>query len=720
MVNALKFIKQYDESDCGPACLTMLAIYFGKNTMISRVREWSKTDKEGTSLYGLIKGGEKLGINLTGVRADKISDIKKDELPVIAHIINEKGFMHFIIVEKVTDKNIFILDPAKGKEKLSFAEFEKLWTGVLMLVQNDYTYGYDNDVPSKMKLFGRIIQNNKFIIINILILSIIINLLGIAGAFYFKMLVDNIIPSQILKNLHILSIAILFLYIVNAFVSLIRYQASLNLSLKIDMSFMKDYYKHVLNLPIKFYETRKSGEILSRFSDISYIREALSSVTITLLVDTLMIIIGGIILFIQSSKLFYITLVLIPLYLIIGLSFRKILEKYNRLVMEQDANLSAYLIESFSGYPVIKSYVAENEVLKKGLTHFQKLIKRLYKLNLFTNIQLTLNSFMKMTTTLLILWMGSFLIMNNELSLGELLTFNALVIYYIAPIERLINLQPQIQSALVATQRYLDITDIKTEDEQRTNNKSKELDIHFKHQLELKNVSFKYNFKENVLKNINMNIPKNKKIAIIGESGSGKSTVAKLIDNFYIDYEGDIKIDNISVKDISKNSLRNIISFVTQKSFIFGATIKENLTIGINRKVSDTEINRACEIACADDFINELPQKINTQLHNGGSNLSGGQLQRIAIARAILRDTPILILDEATSSLDATIEKNILKNIEKFTESKTIILITHKLSNVTNADKIYLLKHGEIIEQGTHTELVKEKKDYYNLWLNQF
>lgn len=301
MVNALKFIKQYDESDCGPACLTMLAIYFGKNTMISRVREWSKTDKEGTSLYGLIKGGEKLGINLTGVRADKISDIKKDELPVIAHIINEKGFMHFIIVEKVTDKNIFILDPAKGKEKLSFAEFEKLWTGVLMLVQNDYTYGYDNDVPSKMKLFGRIIQNNKFIIINILILSIIINLLGIAGAFYFKMLVDNIIPSQILKNLHILSIAILFLYIVNAFVSLIRYQASLNLSLKIDMSFMKDYYKHVLNLPIKFYETRKSGEILSRFSDISYIREALSSVTITLLVDTLMIIIGGIILYHFSS-----------------------------------------------------------------------------------------------------------------------------------------------------------------------------------------------------------------------------------------------------------------------------------------------------------------------------------------------------------------------------------------------------------------------------------
>ncbi|WP_193014081.1 peptidase domain-containing ABC transporter [Staphylococcus equorum] len=716
----MKFIKQYDESDCGPACLTMLGIYFGKNTMLSRVREWSKTDKEGTSLYGLIKGGEKLGINLTGVRAEEISDIKNDELPIIAHIINEKGFMHFIIVEKITSKKLHILDPAKGKEKISFPEFEKMWTGVLMLVQNDPTYGHDNNIPSKMKLFTEIIHNNKFVIINIFILSIIINLLGIAGAFYFKMLVDNIIPSQVFKNLHILSTAVLLLYILNAIVSLIRYQVSLNLSLKIDISFMKDYYRRVLNLPVKFYETRKSGEILSRFSDISYIREALSSVTITLLVDTLMIIIGGSILFTQSSKLFYITLILIPLYLVIGLSFRKVLEKYNRLVMEQDANLSAYLIESFSGYPVIKSSVAENEVFKNGLTHFQKLIKRLYKLNLFTNIQLTLNSFMKMTTTLVILWVGSFLIMKNELSLGELLTFNALVIYYIAPIERLINLQPQIQSALVATQRYLDITDIKTEDEQRIDNNSQNLDVQFKYQLELNNLSFKYNFKENVLKNINMKIPKNKKVAIIGESGSGKSTIAKLMDNFYIDYEGDIKIDNLSIKDISKDSLRNMISFVTQQNFIFGATIKENLTIGLKKNISDFEIYKACEIACADDFVNKLPQKINTQVHNGGSNLSGGQLQRLAIARAILRDTPILILDEATSSLDATIEKNILKKIDNFTERKTIILITHKLSNVTNADEIYLLKHGEIIEQGNHKELLRNKKEYYKLWLNQF
>lgn len=714
----MKFIKQYDESDCGPACLAMISQYYGKKTLVSRIRKWSRTDEEGTSLYGLIKGGERLGIELTGVKADGIKDIQVSDLPLIAHILNEDGFPHFIIIEKKTHNKLYIIDPAKGKEKMSFYEFEKNWDGILMLVKNNPNFGYDETLPSKYKLFSEILKDNKFIIINIFILSIVINLLGIFGAFYYKYLIDTIIPSRILENLHMITIAVLFLYVVNAVVSLIRYQISLKLSLKIDMDFMKKYYQHVLNLPVTFYEKRKSGEILSRFSDLSNIREALSSVTITLLVDTLMVIVGGSILFIQSPILFYITLFLIPLYLFIGLSFRKVLKKYNRLVMEQDATLDAYLIESFSGYPVIKSFVAENEVFQKGLNYFEKLIKRLYKLNFFINIQLTINDFMKMTTTLVILWVGSFMIMKGELSLGELLTFNALVIYYIDPIERLINLQPQIQSALVATQRYLDIMDIKTESnikEKKTNS-----NIQFKELLEIKNLNFQYGFQEMTLKNINISIPKNHKVSIIGESGSGKSTIAKLIDNFHIEYDGEIKIDDVITKNISRDSLRSMITFVTQQNFIFGATIRDNLKIGLEREVTDEEIMEVCKIVCAYNFINKLPQKLDTQLHNSGTNLSGGQLQRISLARAILKNSDILLLDEATSSLDTLTEKEVLKNIEKYVKNTTIILITHKLSNVKNSDNIYLLKHGEIIEQGKHEDLLRNKGEYHKLWSNQF
>ncbi|MDK9844676.1 peptidase domain-containing ABC transporter [Staphylococcus equorum] len=711
----MKVIKQYDESDCGPACLAMIAHYHKKKTLLSRIREWAKTNEEGTSLYGLIEAGKKLGIELTGVKADSLIDLESTELPMIAHIVNDKGFMHFVIIEKRKKKTLHIIDPAKGKEKINVLDFEKKWTGVLLLVQNNASYGKDTNIPSKFKLFLNIFKHNKRTIINIFLLSLFINFLGIAGAFYFKYLVDTIIPSKILENLHIISIAVLFLYLINAFVSLIRYQSSLNLSLKIDMDFMKDYYYHVLKLPINFYETRKSGEILSRFSDLSHIREAFSSVTITLLVDSLMVIVGGTILFIQSPTLFYITLILVPLYLTIGLSFRKVLKKYNRLVMEQDATLSDYLVESFTGYKVIKSFGAENEVFKRGSKHFKKLIDRLYKLSFFTNIQLTINSFMKMVTTTLILWIGSLLIIKNNLTLGELLTFNALVIYYINPIERLINLQPQIQSALVASQRYLDIIDIKTEDGGKLSNSN----VKFENQIEIKNLNFQYDFKKNILKNINIQIPKNEKIAIVGESGSGKSTIAKLIDGFYTDFEGDIKLDNINMKNISKNQLRNVISFVTQQNFIFGSTIRENLTIGLDRYVTDEEIYEVCKIVCAYDFINNLPQKLDTQLHSGGANLSGGQLQRIALARAVLKKANILLLDEATSSLDSFTEKKILKNIENELKNKTIILITHKLNNVKNANSIYMIKQGQVVENGNHESLLKNKGEYYKLWINQ-
>ena len=266
----------------------------------------------------------------------------------------------------------------------------------------------------------------------------------------------------------------------------------------------------------------------------------------------------------------------------------------------------------------------------------------------------------------------------------------------------------------------MDIKDIKTEDEQRTNNKVSPINIDFKNQIEIIDLNFQYNFKQKTLENINMLIPKNHKIAIVGESGSGKSTIAKLLDNFYTDYEGNIKIDSCSIKNIPKDSLRKKISFATQENFIFEATIRENLIIGLDREINDKEIYKVCRIACADNFINSLPQKLDTQLQNGGANLSGGQLQRLAIARAILKDSDILLLDEATSSLDASTEKEILDNIESKLNNKTIIIITHKLKDVKNADNIYLLKNGGIIAQGKHEELITGSKEYHRLWSNQF
>ncbi|MEB7367591.1 peptidase domain-containing ABC transporter [Staphylococcus borealis] len=709
----LKYLEQFDENDCGPACLSMLNhFYHNSKITISKIREYSATDKNGTSLYGMIKGGEKLGLELEGVETDDIHNVDNTDLPLIAHIINQDGYLHFVIIEKIKKDSIRIIDPSFGRKTITIQEFHNIWTGVLLLVDKNTAPKIDQHPRKEHNLLLEIIKDNKVTITKIFLLSIIINLLGISSTLYFKYLIDSIIPSKVIQNLNKLSLAVLLIYISFSVCSFIRYQITLKLSLKIDIKFMRDYFNHILYLPVNFFETRKYGEITSRFNDISKIREALSAITITLLVDSLMVIVGGVLLAFQSTKLFILSLILIPLYLLAGLSFKKKLKKYNKLVMEEEARVDSFLFESLSGYNVIKSFVYENLALKKGVKKFKNLIHNIYSLNLYTNIQMSLNTFMKMIITLIILWFGSILIINNELSLGSLLTFNALVVYYLDPIENLINLQPKFQSALVSSRRFLDIMEI---DKEKNNNHQKN---NFNETLALNNVCFRYGFDENTLSNISMNISKSEKVAIIGESGSGKSTLAKLIVNFYEDYNGTITIDKTPIDKISKKSLRTIVSYVSQENFMFGTSIKENLLMGKECE-NWNEIEEACEIACIDEFIKSLPQGFDTTLHTGGSNFSGGQLQRLALARAILKKSDILILDEATSSLDAYLEKQILKNIVERLKEKTVIIITHRLNTIKKLDKIYTLKNGVLVEEGKHEELIMNESEYYRLWKTQ-
>lgn len=715
----IKFIEQYNERDCGPVCLAMLARYYKKKVSIPKLREWAETNKEGTSLFGMIKAGEKIGINLTGVRVEDVNEISNEDVPIIAHIINEQGYYHFVIIKKIKKNSLIIIDPSLGKRKISKDYFKTLWTNVLLLVENDENKSLPHiRFTSSKKIFVNLLKFNKGTIISIIILSFLINILGIAGTFYFRFLVDKIIPSKIIINLNILSLAVIGLYIINLICSFIRYQISLKFSLNIDNSLMKKYFQHVLHLPLKFYENRKNGEILSRFNDISHIREAISSVTITIIVDTFMVIVGGALLFIQSRLLLLISIILIPIYLLIGLSFKHILRKYNRLVMEEGAKTDSFLIESFSGHYILKSYNSERNIYEKGKNYFDRLIQKIYKLGTFTNIQMSLNNFMKLTISLIIIWIGSILIIQNKLTLGELLTFNALVVYYLDPIERLINLQPTIESATAASRRFLDILDLDTEKTTKEKDTYKK-NPHFNTSIEFKNVSFSYGFQKEAISDLNLTIKKNQKIGIVGESGSGKSTIAKLLENFYSDFSGDILIDNQPINNFYKDDLREMISFVTQNNFVFGDSIKNNLLLGIRKKKSNEEILKACEIACIRDFIEKLPQGLNTKLYNSGGGLSGGQLQRISIARAILKNANILLLDEVTSALDSITAKKIINNIDEFLGRKTIIVISHNLSYIKNANIIYTLKNGEICEKGSHEGLLKNKKEYYNLWYNQ-
>ncbi|WP_454968205.1 peptidase domain-containing ABC transporter [Gemella sanguinis] len=731
MRKKVKCIKQIDPKECGPVCMAMISDYYGFKVSVSKLREYGGTDLQGTNIKGIIKIGEYLGLDVKGVRAENPAALFNIELPAIAHIITTEGMTHFIIIEKIKNNKIYIVDPAKGKKKEELEDFVNYWTGVLLLIKRNQNFKKGDESIKFLPMIFRLLRPNRCLILGIFIASLFLNLCGFVSTFYFKFLVDDIVPNGLIKSLHIISIGILLIYIIQNILSFARSQLTLYLGMRTDKTLMVGYYNHVLSLPINFFETRKTGEILSRFMDANKIRDAVASAVVITLMDVVMLIVGSIILYLQNVTLFLITLLAVPIYILLAYSFQKKYNKYNEEQMEENAKLNSYLVESVRGISTIRSYTGEREVFIKVEHYFMEVLKKVFKLGKYTNIQSAIKGFLDLAISLFILWMGSKFVIEGAMTLGELLTFNALVIYFLGPIERIIELQPKLQSANIAAKRLGEILDLKAEDDSQYGNpiNTTILDNYLQQQQywDIKNVSFGYGSRGKVLKNLNFKIFPKEHIAFVGESGSGKSTIAKLLVSYYQPDEGEIIVNGSKLENINKRYLRSKISYVTQNSFFFSASIRENLLYGIESVASEEKIIEACRNAEIHDFIEGLPRKYDTILEENGGNLSGGQLQRLAIAKALLKQPYLLILDEATSALDSTTEQKIIKNLRNLQlkigngieEKPMIITIAHRLSTIKHADNIIVLKEGEIIETGSHDDLLKNKNEYYELWKNQ-
>ena len=731
MRKKVKCIKQIDPKECGPVCMAMISDYYGFRVSVSKLREYGGTDLQGTNIKGIIKIGEYLGLDVKGVRAETPTALFKIELPAIAHIITTEGMTHFIIIEKIKNNKIYIVDPAKGKKKEKLEDFVKYWTGILLLIKRNQNFKKGDESIKFLPMIFRLLRPNKWLILGIFIASLFLNLCGFVSTFYFKFLVDEIVPNGLIKSLHIISIGILLIYIIQNILSFARSQLTLYLGMRTDKALMVGYYNHVLSLPINFFETRKTGEIISRFMDANKIRDAVASAVVIALMDVVMLIAGSIILYLVNVTLFLITLLAVPIYILLAYSFQKKYNKYNEEQMEENAKLNSYVVESVRGISTIRSYTGEREVFIKVEHYFIEVLKKVFKLGKYTNIQSAIKGFLDLAISLFILWMGSQFVIEGAMTLGELLTFNALVIYFLGPIERIIELQPKLQSANIAAKRLGEILDLKAEDDSQYGNpiNTTILDDYSQQQQywDIKNVSFGYGNRGKVLKNLNFKIYPKEHIAFVGESGSGKSTIAKLLVSYYQPDEGEIIVNGSKLENINKRYLRSKISYVTQNSFFFSASIRENLLYGIEFIPSEEKIIGACKNAEIHDFIEGLPRKYDTILEENGGNLSGGQLQRLAIAKALLKQPYLLILDEATSALDSTTEQKIIKNLRKLQlkkdngveEKPMIITIAHRLSTIKHADNIIVLKEGEIIETGSHDNLLKNKNEYYELWKNQ-
>lgn len=710
-----KVIKQHDMKDCGPACLAMVCFHYGLKQSIARIRELAGTDLQGTTMKGMAEAAARLGFEACGVEAETPEALQEIPLPAIAHVMTDDGFNHYAVIYKVSKEKVWVADPSVGRRAYSAAQFWQRWTGVLLLLEPGETFQPGNETTPVFQRFLQLLKPQAKLLAPLFFISMLFNVLGLLGAFYFRLLIDDIVPNESVQFLHALSLAIVTLYIFRALLSYVRNHMILHFNRRLEQELELGFFRHVIHMPMHFFETRKTGEIISRMSDAGHVRDALSSSMVTLMIDALMVILGTILLYLQSPFLFGIALMLVPFYILSAVLFHKPYTAINHKQMESSAKLTSYMVESFHGIATVKSYNAEQAVLKQTESRFMEMLDNVFKQGKLFNFQASMQMGLELIGSTVILWVGAVQVLEGSMTLGQLITFSALMSYFLDPILNLIQLQPEMQSAVVAAERLNEILDLKTElAEQKQAQAALE---HLKVPIEMRDVTFRYGSRAPVLKQINFKIEPGTLAAFVGKSGSGKTTIAKLLVRFYDPEAGNIYFGDRPAKEIDRTALRARIAYASQESFFFNGTIYDNLCFGLEEAPPLKEVIHAAKLAQAHGFISKMPMQYGTMLEENGANLSGGQKQRLAIARALLKKPDVLLLDEAASQLDAQTEAAVIDQIAQLCREQcmTVILITHRLSTLRHADQIFVLENGKLMEQGTHAELVSQKGKYVQL-----
>lgn len=586
---------------------------------------------------------------------------------------------------------------------------------MLLIPNNEFNIG---KVKSQgiLSKFIQLLLPQKSLFAYSIIASAILTILGIASAFFNKILMDEILPYNLKNQLNIFVIGFLLLAITQVGLGAIRQHMLLYLSQKIDIPLLLGYFKHVYKLPMKFFASRKVGDILTRFSDAFTIKNILTSVSLSLIMDIVLATVSASILYVMNQKLFIVILVLTIISAALIYIFKAPYKKINLEQMEAEARLNSHIIESLKGIETIKVHAAEEKSIEKLENEYIRNLRIAFKEGVLSNIQGSISGVVSSVGNLVLMYIGARMIMNGDITLGSLMAFSTLSGYFMDPIGRLIGLQLSIQEASISLKRISEIYEVEKEQEETETEKIKIEKVDG--DIELNNITFRYGSRSPVLNNISIKIPKNKRVALVGESGSGKTTISKLLLKYYTPEEGKININGYNIEELDLYNLRENISYVPQNVELFSGSIRENITLG-KANASYEEIKGACENAGCKEFIEKLPGKYDTFLEEAGGGLSGGEKQRIAMARALIKKPSFLILDEATSNLDFISEAKIFDTLFKKGKNITMLMIAHRLSTIRSCDIIYVMDKGKIVEEGDHESLLKKKGYYYKLYISQ-
>jgi len=608
------------------------------------------------------------------------------------------------------------MDPADGAiHKVSHEEFKKEWTGVLVLIAPGEKFTVRNEKTSTPVRFWRLIKPSRGILLQSLVGALVFSVLGLSMSLYVGKLVDNVLPGGNLNLLNLLGAAMLIIIILRLLLSFFQTIFILKTGQKIDATLILGYYQHLLKLPQTFFDNMRTGEIISRIGDAVKIRIFVNDVSINFILNIFILIVSFALMFTFFWKLALIMLFVVPLYGIIYWVSNRLNRKVQRRVMERAADLEAQLVESLNSAGTIKRFGLEDFSNLKTETRFVSLLEVIYQSGLNSLFSSSSTSLISQLFTILVLWIGAGFAIGSKITPGELLSFYAVVGYFTGPVTSIIGFNRTLQDAKIASDRLFEIFDLEIEDESNKIELKREMvsDIHFE------NVKFRYGTRVDVFDSLNLIIKKGEITAIVGESGSGKTTLVSLLQDLYPIQSGHIRIGRYDLKHFTNRSLRQIVSVVPQDIDLFAGNVVDNIAVGDFNPDMERVI-KVCDDLGMTQFIEQLPHGFNTFLGENGATLSGGQKQRIALARALYRNPEILILDEATSSLDSLAELYVQNTIRLLRDdSKTVIVIAHRLSTINMAQRVVVLDKGEVVQDGTFSELSVIDGHFRKMWMHQ-
>lgn len=682
--------------ECGAASLLSIIHYYKGSISMARLVELTNTNKEGTNFYQLKQAAEKLGFNANGYKTNNYNTLQEIETPFIIQII-DKNYEHFCVVYTMKKNKVVVMDPAIGQREILIEEFKNIWTGYILILRPIKKIETYQETKYLNTIIKEILIKNKSMIFTILFLSLFYTIFSCICSFYLQFIIDFIIEST-KNNLLIITFIFGILSLFKIISSLFRNQTFIIFSQKLDYLIFLRTFKKIILLPYSYYHSRTTGEMISRLNDLIYVKNFVHQLILTVCLDGIILIASGMTLILMNVKMFLFMVMIILIYFAIFLVFRPWLEKYTKLNQQNNAAIQSFLTETISGIETIKNMNIESTINERMETLYLKSLNDNFFYQNINTMELFLKELITAIGTLLFQFIGIYFVMNQKMTLGYLMSLTALANCFLEPIINFIQLNKEYFYSKNSLKRINHLFEVKEENLYTKTNFVADGKISFQ------NLSFSYNQEKNILESITFDISKGNKVIILGDSGSGKSTILKLLLKYYEINRNMIYLNGIDLNNYSISDVRNSIGLMSQNEILYTDTILNNITL--YQEIDSNKWLDICKITYVDDFVKNFFLGYQTKLEENGLNLSGGQRQRLLLARLLLQEKKIILIDEGLNAVDVNLERKILKNIFSKYPDKTIIVVSHRRENLDLFDQTLYFSQGKLLQN-----LSKQRKE---------